>query len=269
MDAALHDVVSFFRLLADPTRCAILMRLARSDERPSELSAAIKQPPETVAAALADLESAGLVTSRMSDVGDERYYHLDLEQFQRRYVRAGGMIHPALAQAVVEVEEGAEPRAKPRVLFLCTHNSARSQMAEGLMRSLSHGTIEVYSAGSQPSEVHPLAIETMDSMRIDIRGQRSKHYEEFIGQHFDYIITVCDRAREVCPVFPGLREAIHWSIPDPAAIENEAERRRAFHTAASQLANRIRYLQILIEREQRNQLVSRQRLEKRQERLKA
>lgn len=257
MDATLHDVVSFFRLLADPTRCAILMRLARSDERPSELSATIKQPPETVAAALANLESAGLVTSRMSDVGGERYYHLDLEQFQQRYVRAGGMIHPALAQAVVEAEEGAEPRAKPRVLFLCTHNSARSQMAEGLMRSLSHGTIEVYSAGSQPSEVHPLAIETMDSMRIDIRGQRSKHYEEFIGQHFDYIITVCDRAREACPVFPGLKESIHWSIPDPAAIENEAERRRAFHNAASQLANRIRYLQILIEREQRNQLVSR------------
>lgn len=257
MDATLHDVVSFFRLLADPTRCAILMRLARSDERPTELSATIKQPLETVAAALADLESAGLITSRLSDVGGERYYHLNLEQFQQRYVRAGGMIHPALAQVIAEAEEEAAPRAKPRVLFLCTHNSARSQMAEGLLRAYSHGTIEAFSAGSEPGRVHPLAIETMDSMRIDIRNQRSKHYEEFIGQHFDYIITVCDRAREACPVFPGLKESIHWSIPDPAAIENEAERRRAFQHTATQLANRIRYLQILIEREQRNQAVSR------------
>ncbi|MCS6937614.1 MAG: protein tyrosine phosphatase [Roseiflexus sp.] len=257
MDATLHDVVEFFRLLADPTRCAILMRLARSDERPTELSNSIKQPLETVAAALADLESAGLITSRMSDVGGERYYHLDLERFQQRYIRAGGMIHPALAQTIAEAEEEAAPRVKPRVLFLCTHNSARSQMAEGLMRAFSHGAIEVFSAGSEPGQVHPMAIEIMDSMRIDIRGQRSKHYEEFIGQHFDYIITVCDRAREACPVFPGLKESIHWSIPDPAAIENEAERRRAFHHAATQLANRIRYLQILIEREQRNQVVSR------------
>lgn len=257
MDAALHDVVDFFRLLADPARCAILMRLARSDERPTELSNAIKQPPETVAAALVDLESAGLVFSRLSDVGGERYYQLNLEQFQQRYVRAGGMIHPALAQAVAEAEEEAAPRAKPRILFLCTHNSARSQMAEGLMRAYSHGAIEAFSAGSQPGQVHPLAIETMESMRIDIHEQRSKHYEEFIGQHFDYVITVCDRAREACPVFPGLKESIHWSIPDPAAIENEAEQRRAFHHTAIQLANRIRYLQILIEREQRNQPVTR------------
>ncbi|MCS7289471.1 MAG: ArsR family transcriptional regulator [Roseiflexus sp.] len=258
MDATLHDVVEFFRLLADPTRCAILMRLARSDERLAELSDSLKQPPETVAAALADLESAGLVTSRLSDVGDgQRYYQLNLEQLQQRYARAGRMIHPALAQAVAEAEEKTAPRVKPRVLFLCTHNSARSQMAEGLLRAFSHGSIEVFSAGSQPSEVHPLAIETMDSMRIDIRGQRSKHYEEFIGQHFDYIITVCDRARETCPVFPGLKESIHWSIPDPAAVEDEAERRRAFHQAATQLANRIRYLQILIERGQRDQLATR------------
>jgi protein-tyrosine-phosphatase/predicted transcriptional regulator len=253
MDATLHDVVEFFRLLADPTRCTILMRLARSDERPTELSNTIKQPLETVAAALADLESAGLITSRLSDVGGERYYHLDLEQFQQRYVRAGRTIHPALAQAVAEVEEEAASRVRPRVLFLCTHNSARSQMAEGLLRAFSHGAIEAFSAGSQPGQVHPLAIEVMESMRIDIHGQRSKHYEEFIGQHFDYIITVCDRAREVCPVFPGLKESIHWSIPDPAAIEDESERRRAFHHTATQLANRIRYLQILIEREQRHQ----------------
>ncbi|MGB9751984.1 MAG: protein tyrosine phosphatase [Roseiflexus castenholzii] len=257
MDMTIRDAVAFFRVLADPTRCAILVRLARSDERPTELSNAIKQPLETIAAALADLESAGLITSRPSDAGGERYYHLDLERLQQRYAQAGGTIHPALAQAIAGVEEESAPRPKARVLFLCTHNSARSQMAEGLMRAFSHGSIEVFSAGSQPTEVHPLAIETMDSMLIDIRNQRSKHYEEFVGQHFDYVITVCDRARETCPVFPGLKESIHWSIPDPATVEDEAERRRAFHQAATQLANRIRYLQILIERGQNTQSVRR------------
>ncbi len=256
MDATPHDMVEFFRLLADPTRCAILMRLARSDERLTELSDTVKQPSETVAAALADLESAGLITSRLSDVdGGELYYQINLERLQQRYATAGRMIHPALAQAIAETEEETAPRAKPRVLFLCTHNSARSQMAEGLLRAYSHDSIEAFSAGSQPGQVHPLAIEAMESMRIDIRGQRSKHYEEFIGQHFDYIVTVCDRAREACPVFPGLQDSIHWSIPDPAAIEHEAERRRAFHHTATQLANRIRYLQILIERDRRTQSV--------------
>lgn len=96
-----------------------------------------------------------------------------------------------------------------------------------------------------------MAIETMASMNIDISGQQSKHYDIFLGQPFDYVITVCDRAREVCPVFPGLKEAIHWSIPDPSAIEDEAEQRRAFHQTATQLSNRIRYLQILLERERR------------------
>lgn len=258
MDATLHDAVAFFRLLADPVRCAILMRLARSDERVSELSNIIRQPRETVAAALADLESAGLVTSRISDAGaGERYYQLNLDQLQQRYASAGMMIHPTLGQGIAAAEEETAPRAKPRILFLCTHNSARSQMAEGLLREFSHGSIDVFSAGSQPDEVHPLAIETMDSMRIDIRGQRSKHYEEFLDQSFDYVITVCDRARETCPVFPGLKESIHWSIPDPAAVEDEAERRRAFHQTATQLANRIRYLQILIERERRDQAATR------------
>jgi protein-tyrosine-phosphatase/DNA-binding transcriptional ArsR family regulator len=258
MDATLNDAAAFFRMLGDATRLAVVARLARSDERLIGLSTAIKQPPETVAAALADLQSAGLVASRASDVHPgEMYYYLDLEQMQKRYLTAGRLIHPALAQAITGVEEEMVQRAKPRVLFLCTHNSARSQMAEGLLRTSSHGTIEAFSAGSQPEEVHPLAIETMDGMNVDIRNQRSKHFDEFLGQHFDVVITVCDRARETCPVFPEAKETIHWSIPDPAAVEDEAEKRRAFHQAATILATRIRYLQILLEREQREQAVMR------------
>ena len=258
MDATLNDAAAFFRVLGDATRLAVVARLARSDERLIGLSTAIKQPPETVAAALADLQTAGLVASRASDVHPgEMYYHLDLEQMQKRYLTAGRLIHPALAQAITGEEEETVQRAKPRVLFLCTHNSARSQMAEGILRTFSRGEIEAFSAGSQPGSVHPLAIETMDGMNVDIRNQRSKHYNELIGQPFDYVITVCDRAREACPVFPEAKDTIHWSIPDPAAVEDEAEKRRAFHQAATILATRIRYLQILIEREQREQAVMR------------
>jgi len=116
-----------------------------------------------------------------------------------------------------------------RVLILCTGNSARSQMAEGLLRALSGGTLEVHSAGTQPSRVNPLAIEAMKEVGIDISGQRSKSVEEFAGQCFDAVITVCDNAKESCPIFPGAPLRIHWSYPDPAAVEGSKEERlRAF-----------------------------------------
>ncbi|HXX38544.1 MAG TPA: arsenate reductase ArsC [bacterium] len=140
--------------------------------------------------------------------------------------------------------------AKPRVLFLCTHNAARSQMAEGIMRHLGHGAVDVYSAGTEPSHVHPLAVKAVRRLLgVDIGNQRSKHLNEFVGQRFDYVITVCDRAREACPVFPGDPERIHWSFDDPAAVQgSEDERYRAFRTIAAELSTRIRQLLVIIER---------------------
>lgn len=108
---------------------------------------------------------------------------------------------------------------KQRVLILCTGNSARSQMAEGLLRALGGERVEVFSAGSKPSQVNPYAIRAMARRGIDISGQRSKHLNEFISQPFDYVITVCDNAAESCPLFPGKAERIHWSFPDPAAVQ--------------------------------------------------
>lgn len=108
---------------------------------------------------------------------------------------------------------------KPRVLILCTANSARSQMAEGLLRALAGDRFEIYSAGSKPSTVNPYAIRAMDARGINIRAHRSKHLSEFIGLPFDYVITVCDDAAETCPAFPGRAERIHWSFPDPAAVQ--------------------------------------------------
>lgn len=110
-----------------------------------------------------------------------------------------------------------------RVLILCTGNSARSQMAEGLLRAIAGERFEVFSAGSKPSVVNPYAIRAMARRGIDISGQRSKHLSEYIDQPFAYVITVCDQAAETCPLFPGKAQRIHWSFPDPAAVQGSDE----------------------------------------------
>jgi arsenate reductase len=105
-----------------------------------------------------------------------------------------------------------------RVLILCTANSARSQMAEGLLRHIAGDKVEVFSAGSMPSHVNPFAIQAMADRGIDIRSHESKSLTQFLNTEFDYVITVCDNAAETCPVFPGKAQRIHWSFPDPAAV---------------------------------------------------
>jgi arsenate reductase (thioredoxin) len=118
---------------------------------------------------------------------------------------------------------------RKRVLILCTGNSARSQMAEGLLRAQTHGRIDVCSAGTMPDRVRPEAIAVMAELGIDISTHRSKHVDEFVNDRFDYVITVCDSANESCPVFPGASERIHWSFADPAAVEGtEQQRLEAF-----------------------------------------
>ena len=128
-----------------------------------------------------------------------------------------------------------------RVLILCTGNSARSQMAEGLLRSFGGDRFEVFSAGTKPSTVRPEAIAVMAELGIDLSGHRSTHVQEFDGQRFDYVITVCDNANESCPIFPGETERIHWSVPDPAAVEgSETERLAAFRRVRDRLAETLR-----------------------------
>jgi len=108
-------------------------------------------------------------------------------------------------------------------LILCTANSARSQMAEGLLRDMAGDRFDVYSAGSQPSVVNPFAIKAMAQKDIDISGHSSDGLTQYLDQKFDYVITVCDNAAETCPVFPGKAERIHWGFPDPAAVEGSDE----------------------------------------------
>ena len=113
---------------------------------------------------------------------------------------------------------------KKKVLFLCTHNSVRSQMAEGLLRALFDDRYEVYSAGTQPTEVNPYAVNVMTEIGIDISGHEAKNVEKYIGEEFDYVITVCDNAKETCPIFPKGKKNIHKGFEDPSSfIGNEQE----------------------------------------------
>ena len=127
-----------------------------------------------------------------------------------------------------------------RVLFLCTGNSCRSQMAEGLLRHLSSGRVEAFSAGTHPKPVHPLAVRVMHESGIDITHHTSKSPDQFLGQPFDAIITVCDRAKESCPIFSGAAQRLHWSLEDPdQATGTEKERLQVFRNIRDDMARRV------------------------------
>jgi thioredoxin type arsenate reductase len=241
----------FLKLLADEQRWKLLEALAFSDRRVQELVRVLQQPQNLVSYHLRKLREHALVRERRS-AADRRdvYYSLDLDRLQGMLMSTGEALHPGLGK---EPEDRTLPLTesgkRARVLFLCTHNSARSQMAEGILRHLAGDQVEVLSAGTEVTRVHPLAVKAMAARSIDINGQHSKHLDEFIGQRFDFVITVCDRAGETCPVFPGAPERLHWSIPDPSGVEGEdTVREAAFQRAADDLSTRIRYLVALLRR---------------------
>lgn len=139
---------------------------------------------------------------------------------------------------------------KKRVLFLCTHNSARSQMAEGLLRHIAGERFEVASAGTEETRVHPLALEAMREIGIDLSSHNSKTLDRFLAQRFDYVITVCDRANESCPIFPGNAERIHWSFEDPsAATGSDEEKLKTFRRIRDEILGRLRLFSTLAERQ--------------------
>jgi protein-tyrosine-phosphatase/DNA-binding transcriptional ArsR family regulator len=241
-------------MLAHEVRWQLVRALTYSDYRVNELVSLVGRPLNLVSYHLKQLREQGLVSERRSSA-DARdvYYHLDLERLHALYVTSGEALHPLFgsSQKIMPTDDSAMPPA--RVLFLCTHNSARSQMAEGIARALGNRRIEAFSAGSEPATVHPDAVRVLADMGIDISQQRSKHVEQFLDQPFDYIITTCDRMREACPVFPDDPERIHWSFPDPAAIDDSDERYKQFHVIARELVTRIHHLLIFIERKRAEQ----------------
>jgi arsenate reductase (thioredoxin) len=134
----------------------------------------------------------------------------------------------------------AELGVRARVLFLCTHNSARSQMAEGMLRHLGGERFEVHSAGTEATHVRPLAIRAMDEIGIDISGQESKTLERYLEESFDYVITVCDDANEACPFFPGAANRLHWSFEDPSrARGSEEEQLAVFRSVRGRIKDRV------------------------------
>jgi arsenate reductase len=131
--------------------------------------------------------------------------------------------------------------SKQRILFLCTHNSARSQMAEGLLRHLAGDRFEAFSAGTEATHVRPLAIKAMADLDVDISRQESKTLDRYLGESFDAVITVCDQAAEACPVFPGARRRLHWSFPDPSrATGSEADQLAVYRRVRDDIARHIR-----------------------------
>jgi ArsR family transcriptional regulator, arsenate/arsenite/antimonite-responsive transcriptional repressor / arsenate reductase (thioredoxin) len=158
----------------------------------------------------------------------------------------GEALHPGLRLTPPPPNRTRAETVTARVLFLCTGNSARSQMAEALARVRSGGLVEAHSAGSHPKPLHPNAVRVMRvEHAIDLAGQRSKHLSVFAEQRFDRVVSLCDRVREVCPEFPGRPETIHWSIPDPAAGHTDGDDEASdpvFQQTAAELAIRVGFL---------------------------
>jgi protein-tyrosine-phosphatase len=234
----------FLRLAGHPLRWRLLTELARSDRRVGELCELADLRQSLVSYHLRQLRDGGLVSARRSLAdGRDTYYLLELARCAELLVGAGASLHPGLASTVGSHFGRDRGLARARVLFLCTGNSARSQMAEALAERLSAGGVRAASAGSHPKPLHPNAVRVMRERGIDLAGRRSKHLGEFTGRSFDYVISLCDRVREVCPEFPGTPQAIHWSIRDPAREPGtDDETLPAFERTAAELETRIGFL---------------------------
>lgn len=206
-----------------------MAELARSDRHVRELAELVGRPQNLVSYHLGRLRAGGLViSSRSSFSGRDSYYAVDLERVGRQLAEAAAALHPGLGLAAPVPAPGV------RVLFLCTGNSARSQIAQALLERMGDWLVSVASAGSRPKPLHPNAVRVLRERGIDIAGRGSRSIDDLAGQRFDRVISLCDRVREVCPEFPGATVA-HWSIPDPAAAGTLS----AFRRTADVLERRI------------------------------
>jgi protein-tyrosine-phosphatase/DNA-binding transcriptional ArsR family regulator len=241
---------AFVRLAAHPLRWRLLTVLAGGDHRVRELVALIGEPQSLVSYHLRLLRDGGLVSAtRSSFDGRDSYYHLDLDRCSTALAAAGAALHPALttpalATPALAIPAPATPalhtagRPRPGVLFVCTGNSARSPIAEALLHRHSGGRLEVASAGGAPkSDLHPDAVRVLRDRGIDVSGRRPRHWDTVTGRRFDYVISLCDRAREALPGFAGDPRRMHWSLADPAAGGMPA-----FEHTAREIETRIRHL---------------------------
>ncbi|REG00965.1 protein-tyrosine-phosphatase [Asanoa ferruginea] len=225
-------------------RWRLLSALATSDLRVRELVDLVEQPQSLVSYHLRLLREGGLVAaSRSSLDGRDSYYHLDLDRCAEELATSGSSLHPALRpRPAADVD--VTYLSSVAVLFVCTGNSARSPIAEALLRQATRGQVEVISAGSRPKpRMHEHAVSVLrEQFDIDIGGWRPRHLDSLAGRQFDVVVTLCDKAREACVDFANYRRWIHWSIPDPASAGDDKATRRTFAHTASEIHTRVRHL---------------------------
>lgn len=239
--APLTPSAALFKALADDTRLTLLRLLAHTDLTVAELQPAVGLPQNLVSYHLRLLREAGLLRAhRSSHDGRDVYYGLD--------PAGAGLLRVAMAEVLGEGANAATlpQRAATSVLFLCTHNSARSQLAEALLRRAGGDDLTVASAGTEPGTLHPETARLLAGWGIDPGSHHSKGLNTLAGQRFDWVITVCDRAREQCPADFAAPHRLHWSLPDPAA-QPAAEQPTAFSRTATDLQARIARLLPLLQ----------------------
>ncbi|WBB91138.1 MarR family transcriptional regulator [Verrucosispora sp. WMMC514] len=232
------------RLAAHPVRWRLLAELARSDRQVRELMGLVGQQQSLTSYHLGQLRAGGLVTVRRSSA-DKRdsYYSLNLLACRNLLAEAGASLHDGLQLVPAALAPpGPNPRRPDqpptRVIFLCTGNSSRSQMAEAILQQMGGDRIDVVSAGGQPKPLHPNTVRVMGEGGVDMTTRHPKQLSHFLEQRFDYVITLCDRLREICPDFPRAGNVAHWSMPDPAAERGYAP----FQRTAAELRTRVAFL---------------------------
>ncbi|WP_216212165.1 arsenate reductase/protein-tyrosine-phosphatase family protein [Amycolatopsis aidingensis] len=239
---------TFVRLAAHPLRWRLLTELSNSDHRVRELVARVDQPQNVVSYHLRLLRDGGLVTAtRSSFDGRDSYYHLDLDRCADALAASGAALHPSLCRdAAPPVPPAGQLRSRRiAVLFVCTGNSVRSPIAEALLRHHAADQVTVASAGSRPQpRLHPNTIRVLrEVFGIDTYDQCPRHLDALTGRRFDHVITLCDKAREVCPEFGSHSRRVHWSIPEPArADDTDQASYAAFQRTAADIDIRIRHL---------------------------
>ncbi|MEV4713817.1 ArsR family transcriptional regulator [Micromonospora sp. NPDC049374] len=246
MASSSRTTPAFLHLAAHPLRWRLLTELATGDHRVRELVALVGEPQNLVSYHLRLLRDGGLVTaSRSSFDGRDSYYHLDLDSCAHALADAGRALHPALLGGTAPPPADRRHSRKLGVLFVCTGNSARSPIAEALLHHRSGGEVRVVSAGTRPrSSLHPHAVRVLhDSFGVDVAGQRPRHLDTVTRRRYDYVITLCDKAREVCPEFAHEPRRVHWSIPEPATTVDATDADYpAFQRAANDIDIRVRHL---------------------------
>jgi ArsR family transcriptional regulator, arsenate/arsenite/antimonite-responsive transcriptional repressor / arsenate reductase (thioredoxin) len=236
-----------YRLLGDPIRWQIMQALTRSDLRVGELVATVERPQNLVSYHLSDLRQAGLVASRRSTAdGRDVYYRAQHDAIRTMLDSASATLHPSihsLRPASSRTEMHNRTHHVPMVLFVCSGNSSRSQIAEAIVESKGNGAVASRSAGVAPKTLDPAAAQVIAAMGLDPVGRVAKPCSVFARTRFDRVITLCDRARAVCPQFPGKPFVAHWSIPDPADHpRGSIAARRCVAEITADLDTRIKHL---------------------------